>query len=409
MKTALFLALGFGSFAQALEVHEWGTFTVLSGSNGAQVPWYASATDLARLPDFVSSSPMFKSGYSTVRMETPVIYFYPEKEMEVSVEVAFNGGSVTETFPHGSGGGTMYVPTSGMEAPKTSWKGRLHPPTDEAALAEIPAIPDSKDPEPYGAAREVPEAWIFESDLKQIPGLQVQPHFPQMEKFIFYRGAGNAYIPMSATMAGDDVTVTNSGEEAIPFAVALRVRGAKAAWISLPQIPGRPVNGQPAMNQSGISFPNAERPLDEVESELADAWKKVLATDGLTPAEASAMVETWRKTWFRESGDRILTLVPRKVTDAMLPLKITSAPDKTERVFVARIEMVSPEREEALVGLLNSPAAPDEGEFAQFRELELGRFGNGAMEVATLLQKKRMFNKYDALKQFGEERQTSAK
>ncbi len=409
MKTAFILALGLGGFAQALEVHEWGTFTVLSGSSGAQVPWYASAADLARLPKFVSSSPIFKSGYSTVRMETPVIYFYPEMEMAVSVEVAFSGGNVTETFPYGSVGGAIYVPTAGMEAPKTTWKGRLRPPTDKAALAKIPAIPDSNDPEPYGAAREVPEAWIFESDLKEIPGLTEQPNFPQMEKFIFYRGAGNAYIPMSAAMDGDDVTVANSGEEAIPYAVALRVRGAKAAWLTTGEIPGRPVNGQPAMNQSRITFPKAERPLAEVESELAAGWKKALAADGLTPAEASAMVETWRKTWFRESGDRILTLVPRKVTDAMLPLKITPAPDKTERVFVARIEMVSPDREERLVALLNSPAVPGNEELAKFQDLVLGRFGHGASEIATQLQKNRMFQKYHSLKQFGEDRKISAK
>jgi len=409
MKTALFLVLGFGSFAQALEVHEWGTFTVLSGSNGAQVPWYASAADLARLPDFVSRSPLSKAGYSTVRMETPVIYFYPEKEMEVSIEVAFSGGNVTETFPHGSGGGAIHVPMAGTEPPKTRWKGTLHPPTDKVALAEIPAIPDSKDPEPYGAAREVPEAWIFESDLKEIPGLQVQPHFPQMEKFIFYRGAGNAYIPMSAAMEGDDVTVTNSGGEAIPFAVALRVRGAKAAWISLPQIPGRPVNGQPAMNQSRIDFPKAERPLDEVESELAAEWKRTLAADGLTPAEASAMVETWRKTWFRESGDRILTLVPRNVTDAMLPLKITPAPEKTTRVFVARIEMLSPDREEQLISLMNPTKAVDAKDFEKLSGLGLGRFRYGARGIASQIQVNRMNDKFFELVRFGENLETTAR
>ncbi len=42
-------------------------------------------------------------------------------------------------------------------------------------------------------------------------------------------------------------------------------------------------------------------------------------------------------------------------------------------------------------------------------DLELGRFGNGAMEVATQLQKNRMIAKYYALKQFGEDRKTSAK
>lgn len=399
MKTAIVASfcLGLGSFSQALEVHEWGTFTVLSGSNGYQAPWYLSFTDLAALPNFVNKSTMFKAGISTIRMETPVIYFYPEKEMDVSVEVTFNGGNLTETFPYGSGYGTV------------SWSGKLHPPTDKAALAEIPSIPESEHPEPYGAAREVPDAWVFESDLKEIPGLQVQPHFPQMEKFIFYRGAGSGQIPITAHMMQDDVAFTNNTENTIPFAVALRVRDGKAAWITIPQIPGRPANGQPAMNQTKITLPKAERPLDDVESELADAWKKALATDGLTPTEASAMVETWRKTWFRESGDRILTLVPRQVTDNMLPLKITPAPEATERVFVARIEMISPEREETLVGLLNSTKLPSEKELAKFQGLELGRFANGAMEVATELQKTRMTQKYYALRQLEEKRKTSAR
>lgn len=408
MKAALVLTLGFGSFVDAFEVHEWGTFTVLSGSDGVHVPWYLSSEEIAGLPEFVSKPLMDKSGHAKIRMETPVIYFYPEKEMGVSVDVSFVGGKITETFPHSSG--TMVIdPVTSMFLTNGAWKGTLHPPTDLSALSEIPAILKSGNPEPYGAAREVPEAWIFESDVKEFPGLQVQPHFPQMEKFIFYRGAGNGYIPIQATMEGDEVTVTNNAEEEIPFAVALRVRSAKAAWLPIVEIPGQPVDKKPAINTTTITFPKAERSLDEVESELATEWKKALAIDGLTPAEASAMVETWRKTWFRESGDRLLTLVPRKVTDAMLPLKIIPAAEKIERVFVARIEMISPDREETLVDLLNSPGVPGEVEFTKFQKLELGRLGNGAMQVVTQLQMNRMSGKYYALKQFGEERKTSGR
>ena len=404
MKTAFLFALGLTNFVLALEVHEWGTFTVLSGSDGAHVAWYAPTSDLAHLPDFVSGTSFVKITLSSVRMETPVIYFYPEKEMAVSVEVAFNGGNVTETFPHGSGSGGV-----GSEVHKTIWTGTLCSPEDQAALDEIPVIRKSNDAEPYGAAREVPEAWIFESDLTEIPGREVQPHFPQVEKFIFYRGAGNGHIPMKTTMADDEVTITNTAEEAIPFAVALRVRDGKAAWLAIPAIPGSSANDQPAMNRVQLIFPQAERPLDEVESELATEWRKALTADGLTMAEASAMVETWRKTRFRESCDRILTLVPRKVTEAMLPLKITPAPAKIERVFVARIEMISSEREDTLVALLNSSASPDEKDFSTLKNLELGRFGNGALEIASRIQRDRMFGKYHALRQFGEVRKNSAK
>ena len=54
MKAQIALLASLVTCASAMEVHEWGTFTVLSGSNGIQVPWYASFSDLARLPAFVS-------------------------------------------------------------------------------------------------------------------------------------------------------------------------------------------------------------------------------------------------------------------------------------------------------------------------------------------------------------------
>ena len=81
--------------------------------------------------------------------------------------------------------------------------------------------------EPCGAAREVPEAWIFESDMKEIPDLKVQPYFPQVEKFIFYRGAGNGYIPISAAIACETFLILNGlsflvgEEEKYPMYLAL--------------------------------------------------------------------------------------------------------------------------------------------------------------------------------------------
>ncbi len=406
MKAALIASLCLGSFAHALEVHEWGTFTVLSGSAGNHIPWYAGYEDLARLPDFVSPGIMSKSGAAKIRMETPVIYFYPEKEMKVSVDVSFESGTVTETFPHTSGDVIRVDPFTGILV-RGKWTGTLHPPTDKKALAHIPAIKESAHAEPYGAAREVPDAWIFESDLKEIPGLKDQPHFPQMEKFIFYRGAGNGFIPVTAAMSGETATITNYSDSALPFGVALRVRDGKAAWVSVSPIAGKTTDGTPAMNQTQITFPKPDRSMDEVESELAGEWKKALAADGLTSAEASAMVETWRKTWFRENGDRILTLVPRNTIDALLPLKITPAPAKTERVFVARIEMLAPEREQALVALLNSSEETGEASFAEFEKLALGRFANGALESAIQIQSGKMREKFFAYGRFAESRGTS--
>jgi len=408
MKATFSLLAALTTFATALEVHEWGTFTVLSGSNGFQVPWYATYNDLARLPDFVSPGMSGKSGFATIRMETPVIYFYPEKQQKVTVDVSFTGGTISETFPHSIGGKIEVNPGPMMISMKGHWSGTLLPPTDKDAIAGIPAIL-KKDPlEPYGAAREVPDAWIFQSDVKEIPGLQVQPHFPQQEKFIFYRGAGNTQIPIYASTDGGSATVTNNCNGTISFAVALRVRDGKASWAQLPPIAAAPTGDEPALNRSQVFFPQPDRSLDEVESELAGVWKKALADDGLTTAEASAMVETWRKTWFRENGDRILSLVPEKTVDAMLPLKITPVPEKTTRVFVARIEMLSPDREEQLISLMNSTQAVDGKDFEKFKSLGLGRFGNGAIGIATQIQVNRMNSKFLEVVRFGENLETTS-
>src|SRR5271157_2197621 len=67
-----------------LTVHEWGTFTSVAGEDGAAVSWDALGCK-NDLPGFVNDY-----GYrglkwrlqGTVRMETPVLYFYSSREME---------------------------------------------------------------------------------------------------------------------------------------------------------------------------------------------------------------------------------------------------------------------------------------------------------------------------------------
>src|SRR5262245_8334131 len=66
-----------------LIVHEWGTFTNFSGSNGIQLD-FRPLLD-SDLPEFVydrsmqSSSIFSKSFYARQRMETPVTYFYTDR------------------------------------------------------------------------------------------------------------------------------------------------------------------------------------------------------------------------------------------------------------------------------------------------------------------------------------------
>jgi hypothetical protein len=91
-----------GSSPSELTVHEWGTFTSISGKDGHPIEWLP-LTDSTDLPSFVEHlrEPNFKGGLrGTVRMETPVIYFYSPRVTTLSVRVSFAKGLITEWYPH---------------------------------------------------------------------------------------------------------------------------------------------------------------------------------------------------------------------------------------------------------------------------------------------------------------------
>ena len=84
-------------------VHEWGTFTTVQGADGEQIWWMPPAS--ADLPDFVYRSrtsgqdrlgpadlQSARTSAALVRMETPVIYFYSQRERVADVRVLFRGG-----------------------------------------------------------------------------------------------------------------------------------------------------------------------------------------------------------------------------------------------------------------------------------------------------------------------------
>src|SRR4029077_9859924 len=91
-----------------LIVHEWGTFTNFSGSDGLQMD-FRPLVD-SDLPPFVldrarQAQVFYPSVYAKgmylarQRMETPVTYFYTDTPREVDVQVAFPQGLLTEFFP----------------------------------------------------------------------------------------------------------------------------------------------------------------------------------------------------------------------------------------------------------------------------------------------------------------------
>src|ERR1700758_1792580 len=84
--------------------HEWGTFTSVAGKSGQAVEWLP-LNGPGDLPGFVEHfrGTGFKIGLGgTIRMETPVLYFYSTHDTKVDVGVSFEHGLITEWYPHAS-------------------------------------------------------------------------------------------------------------------------------------------------------------------------------------------------------------------------------------------------------------------------------------------------------------------
>lgn len=93
-----------GQRESGLIVHEWGTLTSVADRNGQPVAWHPRS-DPYGLPNFVEhlKTENFKRLLQgTIRMETPVVYFYSASPLTASVQVRFSRGVITEWYPHAS-------------------------------------------------------------------------------------------------------------------------------------------------------------------------------------------------------------------------------------------------------------------------------------------------------------------
>lgn len=346
-----------------LIVHEWGTFTGFAGSDGVHLPF--NTLFGLDLPEFVMNRQKqalrenpklqipvaFQKGGGAAalqRMETPVVYFYADAPGTVNVEVEFPQGSLTEFYPpvrsmappYGTGFGEFGRPTpaaSGAAAQTRPAESFLnwgnvrivpHPSGNEGKL-----IPADEDGSHYFFARKTDSALVQFADAG---GTRRE------EKFLFYRGLGNFTLPVTLrALGGDRFELRNAGASPITSAFLIQINRndpKTARFTRLENVAG---------NQQ-LALPPANRNRDE----LSDAITKSLIGDGLYEKEARAMVETWKSTWLDEPGARVLYIVPRQVTDALLPLHIDPKPDETVRVLVGRIDVFTPEQEASLNGLM---------------------------------------------------------
>jgi hypothetical protein len=355
LSAAIFLLAADSSTVQPnnLTVHEWGTFTSVAGEDGSSIEWDTLGCK-DDLPGFVNAV-----GYrgfkfrlqGTVRMETPVMYFYSPRETSARVQVRFPFGVITEWYPKGDN--EIYESKSLMDS--------MHSPHGESLMDPPPAFLGES------LVRLSPSLNGIDTSLRRLMGsigwddVKIQPgstpDYPlegapsryyaargtdsapvavddQHEKFLFYRGVGRFQIPLTARVASDGkVTLGNHGTDPIPAAILFENRGGHLGFRNIGAVNATVTLDPPTLDGS----------LSQLLADLAGD----LEAQGLYRREALAMVETWRDSWFEE-GSRLIYIVPSHAIDAVLPLHVEPAPSSTARVFVGRIELITPATERAV-------------------------------------------------------------
>lgn len=341
-------------------VHEWGTFTSFSGSDGISLDFRPLVDE--DLPLFVMDRRKqafiserrdiaYRTGrgpkglvISKQRMETPVTYFYSDNERIVDVTVEFPRGLLTEFYPPVRQFGPEYKKDA-PEPLEKSWlrwgKIRLLP--HRLAVNETGIVPFMMPVKPdegahYAYARETDSVYVQLSEPAEWTTYR--------EKFLFYRGVGNFDLPVTLRSAGKDrFVVTHTGKPALRYAFLVQVQGKDVRYLKTDQLTG----------ESIVALPQESRNADSLAKDMIQA----LVSDGLYEKEARAMVKTWQASWFNEQGTRLLYSLPQNYTDDLLPLRLSPAPREVTRVMIGRLEILTPETEKRIELLVSKLGAAD--------------------------------------------------
>ena len=343
-----------------LVVHEWGTFTTFSGSDGVLLEYRPLAGE-SDLPSFVrtradgTTASRFSKRrlFGRVRMETPVTYFYTDQIRQVDVSVEFPQGLLTEYYPPvksalpeidvkkifsdgepvGNGkidwGTVTLIPQSKLvpDLPNADTRQLLG---HRLSIAGTPSAPND---DHYAAARKTDSALVYvNAGADQTTGIGY-PSDHHLEKFLFYRGVGQFEMPLRAASRSDGtISMTNAGNLPIPGAIYVSCDGERLLLEEIPLIAAGEVI-------------QVQQPQAGNQRELETRMTQLLVRQGLYEKEAKAMVATWKKSWFTEPGTRVLYVVPEEITDQLLPLNISPRPTKQLRVLIGRMEIMTADEE----------------------------------------------------------------
>ena len=133
----------------------------------------------------------------------------------------------------------------------------------------------------------------------------------------------------------------------------------------------------PVLLQSAMTLtsPSLDGSLPELRRDL----ESVLVREGLFPKEAHAMVNTWRDSWFEE-GSRLIYVLPTPAVEAILPLRSDPTPLNRTRIFVGRIELITPETIRTVESAIAANDLATFARYERFMEPIMTRINSGETE-----------------------------
>ncbi len=372
-----------------LVIHEWGTFTSLQNEKGEALG--GINTDDEPVPPFVHSldasmianSPgkgeqaaervvgggkgiFFNTLHPdiTMRLETPVIYFYDRRPTDdiltpltVDLSVTFHGGYLSQFYPDAVSSSVKlmadnftYVAVNQETTHRLDWPGLMI-----GGKGDGPKTEDKV----WLSPRKVASANVTSRGGEG-----------ESEKFVFYRGVGHLDGPIKVVetsdrsamivgnVVGQQLNIRTTVDKLWLVDIAADSRVAMRTLDPVPLVEGR--NGLPKAVK--LSFEPADYSVENLKK-LRNSMRDGLITGGLFADEADAMLDTWEASYFKSPGLRLFYLVPREWTDQKLPMKVSQPVDIT-RVMVGRIELISQEQKELLATMQNVDQIKQLGRFA---------------------------------------------
>jgi hypothetical protein len=326
-------------------VHEWGTFTALQDESGEAIG--GINTDDEPVPAFVhniasellltktEAPPVFyEKGIRachpdvTMRLETPVIYFYPDPDAgdSANVHVEFRGGWLTQYFPNA----VASAPGIQDRSFSTLTNKTIGSLTWDNVKLNVSGDVPATDAHVWLTPRQVRAATIEANG--------------EREKYLFYRGVGHIDAPLRVVRAEQELVVSrNSG-------AAISNNGIRSLWLVDVRSDGTAAFRVLKPDAQANVF-LVKTPADFEPHEYSAGWigrlrpglQHELVSAGLFPDEAVALLETWSESYFKSTGLRLFFVLPQAWTDSQLPLTVSPTAQIT-RVMVGRIEIVTPKQ-----------------------------------------------------------------